>query len=108
MSVDIWWGKGEVDVAFVVSLPFSKNHAIFRPYISRTFDLLEVALRVDPNALEPWRKRSGEPAAHITGHSGAEAYLTKCVELMRKHCAPLLNGDLAVLEQMTIQRRAHA
>jgi hypothetical protein len=108
LSVDIWWGKGEIDVTFVVSLSFSKNHAVFRPYVSRTFGLAQVALRVDPNALEPFRSRTDEAGGYITDRAGAEAFMTKCVEIMRRHCTPLLNGDLGVLEQLTIERRAHA
>jgi hypothetical protein len=101
-------GEGEVDITFVVSLPFSKDHAIFRPYVSRTFNLVEVALRMDPNALEPLRKQSASRAGYITDRAGAEAYMCTCVELMRRHCTPLLKGDLEVLEELTKDRRANA
>jgi hypothetical protein len=108
LSVDIWWGKGEIDVTFVISLQFSKDHHIFRPYVSRTFDLTQVALSIDPKALEPWRRQASEPAGYVTDPARADVYLKRCADLMRRHCIPLLSGDLAVLERLTTRRRAHA
>ena len=107
LSVDIWWGKGEIDITFSVSLDFSKNHAVFRPYVSRSFDLTEVARRFDPQALAPRHSWDGASAGYISDLSRATAYLSFCAEVMQRHCRPLINGDLTVLEQLTLQRRAN-
>jgi len=106
LSVEIWWGKGEVDVHFVVDLAFTETHTIFRPYLSRTFSLVQVALQMDARALEARRRgdRSSR-AEYITTEEQARAQMLECAELMRRHCDALLRGDLTVLERLTMRRR---
>ena len=54
LLIDFWWGKGEIDVLVEVALSFTKDHKVFRAYISRTFELAELATRNDASALKPF------------------------------------------------------
>ena len=51
LLVQFWWGKGEIDILFEVTFDFTRDHEVFRPYISRMFTLRELALHDDGR---PW------------------------------------------------------
>lgn len=105
LSVTFGWYKGEIDIDFSVSLSFTDTHEIFRPYLSRSFRLTEVVRQSDSPAPSSWSLGGG---GYITTDEEAHAYLEGCARLMRKHCGPLLRGDLTALEQLTIKRRGNA
>ena len=105
LTVKFGWYKGEVDIGFEVSLEFSDAHRVFRPYLSRSFHLHEVALRQDPNAYAHWASVPGAGASILTPGQ-AERYLAECAGIMHKFCAHLLQGDLSQLEAITLERKA--
>jgi hypothetical protein len=100
LSITFISGKGVIDIDFWISLEFTDNHAIFRPYISRQFSLGELAQWHDPRAFDHW-----EPFPFIVNASQAEQFLKQSAELMLNYCEPLLRGDLSSLEEITKQRR---
>jgi len=103
ITVSFGWYKGEVDIDFHVSLEFAADHAIFRPYISRTFALSEVALGQDREAYASWAARP-HPGSYITSPDEALAFLVESARIMRRYGAPILRGDLTLLEQITNKR----
>ena len=105
VTISFGWYKGEVDIHFSVSLAYASNHRIFRPYLSRTFQLHEVAVRQDPGAFASWadRKDLGGP---ITRAEQAAPYLAASAQIMRRYCIPILAGDLSLLEKITTERKA--
>jgi len=108
LIIDFWWGKGEIDVLVEVALSFAKDHKVFRPYISRTFTLAELATRSDASALKPFHEMAQswpEPVGPITTPDRANAFLKVAAEVMRKHCRQILEGDLTLLEQITVERK---
>lgn len=93
------------------SFDFAKDHEVFRPYISRTFTLRELALHDDRQALAPFRelaKSSPEPAALPATPELAGRHLELAAQVMRMHCRRTLDGDLTQLEQITRERRRRA
>jgi hypothetical protein len=107
VTISIGWYKGEIDVNFSVSLDFAEAHKIFRPYLSRTFQLREIAVRQDPNAFASWVIRQ-DLGGSITRPEQATAYLDACATIMRQYCVPVLMGDLTHLEEITMARKADA
>lgn len=111
LSIHFGWYKGEIEMIVSVSIDFAKNHSVFRSYISRQFTLAELALRNDEQALRPFHEAAVfclEPAGLITSSEHTELFLRTASEVMRKHCRTVLEGDLALLEQITMERRKRA
>lgn len=103
LAVSIGWYKGEIDVSFSVGLQFAMEHEIFRPYTSRTFRMQEIVLRKDEDAYT-----SLERVGIVTTMAQADAVLTQEAMIMKRYCQPLLAGDLAQLESITLERRSNA
>jgi hypothetical protein len=78
LTIELGWYKGEIDISFHVDL----ENDIFRPYISRTFMLSEIALRQDKDA---YRDAPSFPD-YITTLAQAKAMLKFTAGIMKKHC----------------------
>jgi hypothetical protein len=107
IAIRFGWGKGEIEIDFVVDLEFTATHPIFRPYISRTFYLSEIALRQDRNAFASWAARPGA-RDYVTSSDQAREFLVESARIMKQYCVPILLGDLKMLEEITKERRANA
>ena len=105
LTVYFGWYKGEIDIHVSLSLAHAANHAVFRPYLSRSFALRELALRQNPQAFADWAQRYPK-AEYVTTPAQAAQWLGEWAAIMRRYCAPILAGDLALLEQITRERRA--
>jgi hypothetical protein len=109
LSVEIWWGKGEIDISFWLSLPFVSEHPVFKPFQSRQFDMYRVAQQLDARAARAWASDVRKVVAGpLTQPRAAETYLALCAALMKRCCGPLLRGDLTVLEQIASKRMSNA
>jgi hypothetical protein len=104
LELGIGWYKGEVDLAFTVALDFAASHAVFRPYLSRTFALYEIATRQNPAAYAELSARM-RPLGFVTSVAIASAYLQESAKIMRRFAGPILDGDLRLLEQITLARQ---
>jgi len=104
LTIGFGWYKGEVDVDFSLALEYASNHKIFRPYLSRTFQLREVAVRQNPDAFASWATRK-DLGGFVTRAEQAAPYLRACAEIMRQYCIPILDGDLSQLEKITMERK---
>lgn len=98
LAVEVGWYKGEIDIAFDVDL----ENEIFRPYVSRTFHLSELARRQDRTA---YRNGPRFPN-YITTRQEAQTAIQFEAHVMRKCCKSILQGDLSLLEQITRERAA--
>ena len=107
VTISVGWYKGEIDVNFSVSLEFSAEHKIFRPYLSRTFQLREIAVRQNRDAFASWATRR-DLGGFVSRAEQAAPYLGACAEIMRQYCVPVLMGDLTLLEHITMERKANA
>ncbi|MBI5572091.1 MAG: hypothetical protein HY914_19260 [Desulfomonile tiedjei] len=96
-DIEIGWYKGEIDILFRVTL----ENAVFRPHISRQFSLSEMLLAIDDEA---WNDPPELPRWVVSSEDAA-AVLRYYAKLMKKHCAGVLKGDLAVFETLTAKRR---
>jgi len=79
VTIELGWYKGEIDISFHVDL----ENEIFRPYISRTFGVSEIALRQDRDA---YRDAPRFPD-YVTTGAQAEAALNYGAEIMPRSCA---------------------
>jgi hypothetical protein len=97
LNIETYWGKGEVDLLFRVLL----ENDVFRPHISKQFDLSEVVRQIDPNTFD---EKPDLPEWALTAND-AKCYLQYYAKLIQKYCLPILGGDLSVLESITKKRR---
>ncbi len=100
----IGWYKGEIDLNFCVALDYAASHKIFRPYLSRTFGLYEIATRQDPAAYASLSARM-RPLGYVTAVDIAAAYLDEAAKIMKRFAKPILDGDLSLLEKITLARQ---
>jgi hypothetical protein len=107
VEISIGWYKGEVDVAFSIAYAYATDHPPFRPYISRTFDLRELATRRNPRAFAD-HAESLSKSAGATSLKQADMILGVYSAVMKATCAPILGGDLSLLEEITVERRDQA
>ncbi len=91
------WGQGELGVAFFVDLEFTVDHPVFKPYLTRTFDLEQIA-RV---AGAPRETVRGGAAEYVTTEEQVRARLRRAKSLLKRHLTGLLKGDLSLLEAIT-------
>jgi hypothetical protein len=90
--VEVYWGKGEVDVGIRVTIDTS----ILRPYRRKSFDEGEIARHLKPDIFRvpravPLRGTSLEKAlADVRFYAG----------LMKEYCRDILRGDTKVLEEI--------
>jgi hypothetical protein len=104
LDIGVGWYKGEIDVGFSLALDFAASHAVFRPYLSRSFELHEIATRQDPAAYRDWSARM-RPLGFVTNLQIAAACLEESAKIVRRFCEPILRGDFAQLEAITIARQ---
>ena len=103
LEIDFYYGKGEIDVIFFVR----KSDAIFKPFVSRSFYLFDIARRLKGSKL-------GRPAnipmsiTSLTDEKYIDPYLAYCADIMQAHCYAQLDGDLSIFEQIHTSRRASA
>lgn len=91
------WGHGELGVVFFVDIEFTVDHPVFKPFLTRTFDLEQVA-RAAGAPREPVR---GGAAEYVTTEEQARACMRRARSLLKRHLSGLLDGDLSLLETIT-------
>jgi hypothetical protein len=101
LEVSLGWYKGEVDLEFQVLL----ENRVFRPYISRWFNLGEIVHHMDPSVMTNALKERPPLPRWALSAEDAHCFLEYHAMLVQKFCLPILNGDFAVLEAITWERR---
>jgi len=97
LEIEFHHGKGELDIDLFVS----RDDEVFRPYISRSFDFLDIARRGKGSKL----KFPESATQYIVSDDEIDLYLKFSSELMRKYCTPLIQGDLSLLEAIHESRK---
>lgn len=82
-----------------------KDDEIFRPYISRSFDLANIIRRVKTETLESYPP---EITGYLTAPSIIDIHLNYYARLLKKHGKEILNGDLSVFEYVHTMRKDSA
>jgi len=103
LTVTIGWYKGEIDVNFAIALDYVTSHAVFRPYLSRTFALYEIATRQNPAAYADLSARM-KGHGYVTNLEVARVYLEEATRIVKRFCTPILQGDYRLLEEITLAR----
>ncbi len=103
LELSIGWYKGEIDITFSIALAFAAGHNVFRPYLSRTFSLYEVATRQDPSACAELSARM-RALGFVVNLDIAAIYLEESAKIMQRFCVPILDGNFSMLEQITLTR----
>ena len=93
--------KGDVDFVVEVLL----ENSVFRPYISRRFDLGEIVQFIDSNAITKALSERPPLPRGVLSAEDARYDLQYYAMLVRKFCLPILHGDFEVLETITWTRR---
>ena len=97
VTVDIGWYKGEVSVVVTAMA----HTTILRPGRSKAFSLEEIAGHLDATAL----KEAPQFPGHITKVEEADRRLAFDASLLRKYGADILQGDLKILEAISLKRK---
>lgn len=103
LTIAVRWGHGELSLMFSVDLEFTVSHPVFRPYVTRMFELGVIARHQGWKFIPP-RDARGDQDGYIVTLEQAERRLAWEARLLQRHCAALLNGDLQVLEEITRAR----
>ena len=100
LEIEFYCGKGELEVIFFVR----RDDNIFRPYVSRSFDLLAIVKRLKTGKIE-------FPASfqnYVVDMGGVDEHLSFYASLMKKYCSSQLDGDLSIFETIHMERRNKA
>ncbi len=96
LYIEIGWYKGEIDVI----VGYSGETAILRPYKSRIFNLSEIALHSDSQALQDAPRFPN----YITAEKDMIAALACWANILKKYGPPILRGDIRLLEEISLNR----
>ncbi len=100
LEIVFYHGKGEIEIVLFVR----RDDEIFKPYISRSLDLLDIVKRLVPGQME-YPDNLPEYFAEM---SDVDEFLKFCADQAKSYCSNILEGDLSVLESIHMKRRANA
>ncbi len=98
LELEFHGGNGQVDINFYVR----KNDDIFKPFISRSFDLETILRKISPDGLEAY---PGEINGYLTENSSINTHLKYYARMLKNHGGHILQGDLKVFEKIHKRRR---
>lgn len=101
LELEFYIGNGQVDIIFFVR----KDNKIFRPYISRSFELMCILRLVKKSKLEPY---PSEIDRYLIDSTSMDLHLKYYARLMKQHGTDILKGDLSVFEQVHSLRKDNA
>ena len=100
VELEFHHGKGEVDIFFFIR----RDDNIFRPFISRSFDIWSIIKRQMPDTLH-WPNDIPE---YLTTMEDIDKYLSFCSEFAKKYCKTQFEVDMALFEEIHLERRKTA
>jgi hypothetical protein len=100
LELEFFHGKGEIEIVVYVR----REDKIFRPYVSRLFDLLEIVRRLKPKGIQ----YPSDLPDYFIDMEDVDKYLEFCADLTKSWCKPILEGDMSVLEEIHLKRRKNA
>ena len=101
LELEFYGENGQVDINFFVR----KNDGIFKPFISRSFDLYSIIRKVSVEKMEPYPKDISD---YLTEDSDINLHLRYYARMLKEHGEDILTGDLTIFEQIHKKRRENA
>ena len=89
LEIEFFYGKGEMDIVFFIR----RDDDIFKPYISRLFDLFSIIKRQKNEKIE----FPDDFPEHIISMEDVDKALSFYSNLAKKYCKEQFNGDLSLL-----------
>jgi hypothetical protein len=96
LELEFHYGRGEIEIVFFVR----RDDQIFRPYVSRSFDLLSVIK-------QPKEAGLTHPTLPypILEMKDVDMYLSYCASLLKEYGKSILEGDMEIFEKRHMMRR---
>jgi hypothetical protein len=101
LELEFYEGNGQVDINFFIR----KNDVIFKPFISRSFNLNSIMRKVSVEKMEPYPK---DIIGYLTEGANINLHLKYYARMLKEHGEDILNGDLTMFEQTHKKRRENA
>ncbi len=101
LELEFYQGKGEVEIVFFVR----RDDEIFKPFVSRSFDLDPILRRLRKSEFEPY---PSEITGYLTSSNFIGLHLNYYAKLLKQHGVTILNDDLSVFEKIHLMRRENA
>ena len=101
LELEFYEGNGQVEINFFVR----KNNDMFKPFISRSFDLDSIMRKVSGEKMEPYPK---DIIGYLTEDSNINLHLKYYARMLKEHGKDILKGDLTIFEQIHKERREKA
>ena len=98
LELEFHQGNGQVDITFFVR----KSDEIFKPFISRSFDINSVLMKISQGKLEDYPK---EINGYLTDLERVDVYLSYYSRMLKQHGENILKGDLSIFEDIHLKRR---
>jgi len=100
LEVEFYHGKGELEIQFFVR----KNNAVFKPFVSRTFDLFYIVRQLKGGEITG----AENLPKYMISSQDIDEYLSFSAQLMKTYCSMQLEGDLSIFEEIHRARREKA
>lgn len=100
LELEFYYGRGEVQIIFFVN----RIDEIFKPYVSRSFDLLSV-IKQPKNDQVIYPKNISWPLLEM---KDVDLHLEYCANLARVHGKEILMGNMDIFEKEHLKRRENA
>ena len=97
LYVEIWSGKGEIDLIFGVKI----DTEAIRPFVSHVFSIAEIVRYYKTGPFPAFDSFSAVPEL-----DKEERFLIYLASLTKKYCGDILRGDLTPLERLSQKRSA--
>lgn len=97
LELEFHYGRGEIDIVFFVR----RDDEIFRPYVSRSFDLLSVIKQPKVGVLA----YPTDLPFPIMEMYDVDTYLSYCASLLKEFGKSILEGNMEIFEKKHMMRR---
>ena len=101
LEIEFYIGNGQVDVDFYMR----RDDEIFRPHISRTFELVRTVSMLKKDSFEPY---PSEIQGYLTDAHSINLHLGYCARVLENYGKDILMGDYSIFEHIHGLRREKA
>jgi hypothetical protein len=100
LELEFHYGRGEIEIVFFVQ----RDDEIFRPYVSRAFDLPSV-IKQPKNGKIQYPTNLSYPLMEMTD---VDIYLSYCASILKEYGKSILSGNMEIFEKIHLMRRTKA
>jgi len=97
LEIEFFHGKGEMDIVFFIR----REDDIFKPYVSRLFELLSIIQRQKNEKIE----LPHDFPEYIISMEDVDKALSFYSSLAKKYCKEQFNGDFSLFKIIHLERR---